>query len=415
MPRDPAAGVLSALTLAAQDLDCELDDVLSQCQLFIHGTTHAINAVITGRAAKTAFLTSAGHPDILSFREGGRIEPFNNTVPSPDPYVPRRLTFEVPGRIDARGEIVTALDEQRVGEIAQSLSAEKIEAIAVCLLWSIANPAHEQRVGQLLNTALPGIPVTLSHALNPTLREYRRTSATVIEASSKPLMSEYLGGLEHRLAAAGFAGRLLVLTSQGGAMDATALAAAPIHAINSGPSMAPVAGRFCGSSVGHGGPVIVADTGGTTYDVSLVRGKQIPWTRETWIGEPYRGHMTGFPSIDIRSVGGGSIAWIDSGGVLHVGPHSAGAVPGPVCYDQDGDYPTVTDAALIRGYVDPEYFLGGAIALNATKARAAIETHIATPLETSPRIWCKRSNPLPSIKGSIRRTRYSSVAAVPRV
>lgn len=382
VPDDPAAGVLDALNLAAESMGRSVADLLDECELFMHGTTHAINAVITGRTARTAFLTTEGHPDILGFREGGRIEPFNFTVPFPPPYVPRKLTFEVEERIDPQGEIVTPLNEAVLRRTIARLKEEQVEAVAVCLLWSITNPVHELRVADMLAEELPDVPVTLSHQLNPTLREYRRASSTAIDVSLKPLMSRYLGGLEQRLVDAGFRGRLLVLTSQGGALEAAALAEAPIHAINSGPSMAPVAGRHYGRGARHRGPVIVADTGGTTYDVSLVRGDTIPWSRETWIGEPYRGHMTGFPSIDIHSVGagGGSIAWIDSGGVLHVGPQSAGAVPGPVCYDQGGELPTVTDAALVLGYVDPDFFLGGSISLNLEKAMSAIEKHVAGPL-----------------------------------
>ncbi len=383
VPDDPAAGVLAGLQLTAEDYACSLAELLDRCELIIYGTTHAINAVITGRTAKTAFLVTRGHPDILTLREGGRIEPFNHSVPYPKPYVPRSLTFEVDGRIDAQGDIVIPLDEKRVLEIAGRLKQEQVEAIAICLLWSIVNPEHENRVAAILSEQLPQAPITISHRLNPTMREYRRASATVIDASLKPVMSRYLGGLEQRLRKAGFNGRLLVLTSQGGAMDATDVGAAPIHAINSGPSMAPVAGKHYGRSAGHEGPLIVADTGGTTYDVSLVRGDTIPWTRETWIGEPYRGHMTGFPSIDIRSVGagGGSIAWVDDGGVLHVGPQSAGAVPGPVCYDQGGELPTVTDTALLLGYLDADFFLGGAMPLNADRARHAISAHVAQKLE----------------------------------
>ncbi|MBO6782024.1 MAG: hydantoinase/oxoprolinase family protein, partial [Alphaproteobacteria bacterium] len=168
----------------------------------------------------------------------------------------------------------------------------------------------------------------------------------------------------------------------GGMLDATDLAQKPIHAINSGPSMAPIAGRNYAAIDSGASNVIIADTGGTTYDVSLVRDGRIPLTKETWIGQPFRGHMTGFPSIDIKSVGagGGSIAWVDKGGLLHVGPQSAGAVPGPVCYGAGGTEPTVTDACVTLGYLDPGYFLGGTMELDAAGARKAVEDHVATPL-----------------------------------
>ena len=298
-PDDPVLGVLDALALAARDRDMELSKFLSQGEMLIHGTTHAINAIITGNTAKTAFLTTQGHPDILVLREGGRIEPFNFRIPYPEPYIPRALTFEVPERMDGEGNVVLALDEAAVMDIIGALNAQKIEAVAVCFLWSIANPAHETRVGELLAQHMPEVPVSLSHILNPALREYRRASAVAIDASLKPLMERYLGSLTERLTAAGFQGRTLVLTSQGGMIDAMELASEPIHAINSGPSMAPIAGRYYASSECTEPNAIVADTGGTTYDVSLVRRGRIPKTRETWIGQPFRGHMTGFPSIDI--------------------------------------------------------------------------------------------------------------------
>lgn len=384
-PADPVKGVLDALALAAADMDQSLADLLAQGDMLIHGTTHAINAIITGNTAKTAFLTTAGHPDILVLREGGRIEPFNFVAPYPEPYLPRALTFEVPERIDSAGGVHTPLDEAAVIAIAEDLKAQNIEAVAVCLLWSIYNPAHELRVGELLEAHLPGVPYSLSHRLNPALREYRRASSTAIDASLKPLMGRYLGGLTARLTEAGFSGRTLVLTSQGGMLDASDLAQKPIHAINSGPSMAPIAGRHYARKDSDAPNVIIADTGGTTYDVSLVRQGRIPLTKETWIGQPFRGHMTGFPSIDIKSVGagGGSIAWVDTGGLLHVGPQSAGAVPGPVCYGAGGTKPTLTDACLTLGYVDPDYFLGGTMQLDAGAAAKVVEDKVATPLGIS--------------------------------
>tara|TARA_R110002110_G_scaffold85816_1_gene223318 strand:- start:56871 stop:58931 length:2061 start_codon:yes stop_codon:yes gene_type:complete len=384
-PSDPVQGVLDALTLAAIDRDVPRGDLLARGEMLIHGTTHAINAIITGNTARTAFLTTSGHPDILVLREGGRIEPFNFVAPYPEPYIPRALTFEVPERVNSAGAAYTPLDEAATVQIIGKLKQAEVEAVAVCFLWSISNPAHELRVGELLDEHLPGVPYTLSHQINPALREYRRASATAIDASLKPLMGKYLGGLTERLTAAGFTGRTLVLTSQGGMLDASDLAQKPIHAINSGPSMAPIAGRNYADIDAASSNVIIADTGGTTYDVSLVRDGRIPLTKETWIGQPFRGHMTGFPSIDIKSVGagGGSIAWVDAGGLLHVGPQSAGAVPGPVCYGAGGTEPTVTDACVTLGYLDPGYFLGGTMDLDAAGARKAVEDHVATPLGLS--------------------------------
>ncbi len=381
-PEDPILGVLQSLELASEDRNISLSKLLSSGEMFIHGTTHATNAIVTQSTAKTALLTTAGHPDILVLREGGRIEPFNFLVPYPAPYVPRALTYEIPERIDSLGNIVTPLEDRAVLAAIEELKRQDIEAVAVCFLWSITNSVHEQRVGQLLSENLPGVPYSLSHALNPTLREYRRASATAIDASLKPLMTKYMGSLTQRLAEAGFNGRTLVLTSQGGMIDAEELATQPIHAINSGPSMAPIAGRHYAQKEVSEPNAIIADTGGTTYDVSLVHRGRIPRTRETWIGQQFRGHMTGFPSIDIKSVGagGGSIACVDQGGILRVGPQSAGAVPGPVCYNIGGTEPTLTDAALVLGYLDAEFFLGGALKLHLESARSVIKNKVAGPL-----------------------------------
>jgi N-methylhydantoinase A len=378
-PDDPVRGVLDVLAVATAALG---DGLIGRGSVFVHGTTRAINAVLTGTTARTAFLTTAGHPDVLLFREGGRTDPFNFTRPYPQPYVPRALTLEVPERIDAQGEVVKPLDDAAVVALCARLRELGVEAVGVCLLWSIANPVHEERVGALLDEHLPGVPYTLSHRLNPSIREYRRASSACIDASLKPVMSEYLRRLEDRLRDAGFGGRVLMVTSAGGVLDAADVAASPIHSLGSGPAMAPVAGRVFAERDGGAATAVIADTGGTSYDVSLVRNGRIPWTRETWLGEPFFGHMTGFPSVDVRSIGagGGSIARVDEGGLLHVGPESAGSVPGPACYGRGGARPTVTDAALVLGYIDPGYFLGGAMQLDGAAARTAVDEQLARPL-----------------------------------
>ena len=271
-PDDPVAGVLAAIEFAAADFGIATASFLRQVETFVHATTRAINAVLTGTTARTAFLTTAGHRDILLLREGGRLDPYDNRRPFPKPYVPRALTFEIPERIGAAGEVVRPLDETATREVIGQLSDAHVEAIGVCLLWSIANPVHERRVGALIAELLPEVPFTLSHRLNPILREYRRASATCIDASLKPLMARYLSGLAERLRAAGFAGRLLTVTSQGGVITIEEAAAAPIHVLNSGPAMAPVVGRRHARRDAGSDDAIVADTGGTSFDVSLVRG-----------------------------------------------------------------------------------------------------------------------------------------------
>ncbi|MBE0695006.1 MAG: hydantoinase/oxoprolinase family protein, partial [Aquamicrobium sp.] len=359
-PHDPVAGMLDALSLAAAAEEKPLADFLARGTSLLHGTTHAINAIITGRTAKTAFVTTAGHGDMLVLREGGRAETFNFTHPFPEPYIPKSLIFEVPERVMADGSVRRALDEMAVLGVIEALRAAGVEAVAVALLWSIVNPAHELRIGELLAKHLPDIPFTLSHQLNPAIREFRRASSAAVDASLKPMMGRYMRDLESRLRQAGFGGRVLIVTSQAGVIDAADAAQAPIHIVNSGPSMAPIAGRYYAAVDSAAEDAIIADTGGTTYDVSIVRKGTIPTTRETWIGPRYRGIMLGFPWVDVKSVG-------------------AGAVPGPAAYGRGGTRATVTDAAVTLGHVDPAYFLGGAMKLDPELARQAVERDVAAP------------------------------------
>jgi N-methylhydantoinase A len=386
VPSDPVAGVVDALGRAADARGLTLAAMLARGTHFIHGTTHAINAIITGRTARTALIVTRGHRDILLFREGGRAEPFNHTIAYPEPFVPRALTFEADERMLADGTEMQALDEAALVATLDAIKAAGVEAVAVTLLWATLYPAHERRVGELIERHLPGVPYSLSHRVNPTLREFRRASSTAIDASLKPLMTRYLGGLSERLAAAGFAGDVMVLTSAGGMVEASEVAASPISVINSGPSMAPVAGHHYAAREGGWRTAIVADTGGTTYDISLVSDGRIPMTRDLWIGEPYLGHLAGYPSVDVKSVGagGGSIAWVDPAGLLHVGPDSAGSTPGPACYGRGGTRATVTDASVALGYLDPDYFLGGAMTLDAAGARVVIAGDVGDRIGLDP-------------------------------
>ena len=270
-PEDPIVGILDVLALAAEGLGMDRAELLGAITMLIHGTTRSTNAVLTGNTAKTALITTLGHCDMLLLREGGRGRAFDWSVEYTDAYIPRALTFEAPERIDAQGDVLRELDEPAVIEIIEHLAEQRVEAVAVCLLWSIVNAAHELRIGELLEQHLPGVPYTLSHALNPTLREYRRGSSTAIDASLKPLMSAYLDNLERGLRSSGFDGELLVISTSGGLMHAREAAKVPITSINSGPAMAPVAGRHFALAADTGAEnAIVADTGGTSYDVCLV-------------------------------------------------------------------------------------------------------------------------------------------------
>jgi N-methylhydantoinase A len=367
-------GLRAALERAAEQLDEPLGALLARTSLFIFSTTQATNAILEGTTARTAFLCTEGFPDILVRREGGSLRPYDYTRPFPEPYVPRRLTFEIPERVDALGNIVVALEQAAARRQLAAARELEVGAVAVCLLWSTANPAHELALGALIEEELPGVPYSLSHQINPIVREYRRASGTSIDASLKPLMQSHLPEIASGLAAEGFAGELLAASSAGGVVPMAELVQRPLWSVRSGPSLAPVAARTVAGSETGSVDVIVCDTGGTSFDVSLVRDGDLVFTAETWLGEPFCGHLTGLSSVDVRSIGagGGSIAWVDAGGLLRVGPESAGADPGPACYGRGGSRPTVTDAALVLGYVDPERFLGGAMALDTGAARTAL-------------------------------------------
>ncbi|HTY56796.1 MAG TPA: hydantoinase/oxoprolinase family protein [Candidatus Binataceae bacterium] len=368
-------GINGALAVIADQLHTNPSEVLRRTDLLIYGTTHATNAIIEGKIAKTAFLVTEGFPEILLLREGGKLDPFDLTTAYPRPFVPRKWTFEIRERIDSEGEIETPFDARQARSVIAELRKHGIEAVAVCFLWSPLNPAHEAAMGQILREELPGVAVTLSHQLNPIIREYRRASSAVIDASLKPLMQEHLRGMDSDLQRAGFQGELLVATSFGGVMHLSDVVEKPIYLVKSGPSMAPVAGLAYARAEAVSRDIIVCDTGGTSFDVSLVRDGAIKFTRETWLGGKFTGHLTGLSSVDVESIGagGGSIGWIDSGGLLRVGPQSAGSEPGPACYARGGKNATVTDAAVVLGYIDPAYFLGGRMKLDVEAARSAVD------------------------------------------
>lgn len=366
--------IRGCLAGVVEDLNTNLTNLLKETSIIIYGTTRSTNAIIEEKTAKTAFFTTDGFPDILVLKEGGKFDPHRLDMEYPEPYVPRSLTYEIPGRVNAEGGIVSDLDEIRIRELLEECKANEIEAIGVSLIWSIINPTHELRVGELIEEVIPDVPFTLSHQLNPMMREYRRASSTVIDASLKPLTQKYLTGLEEDLRGAGYENDILVSTSFGGVMHLVDVVERPIYLVKSGPAMAPVAGQNHAVSEELPRDVIVCDSGGTTFDVSLVRDYEIDFTRETWLGPRWTGHNLGMASVAVHSIGagGGSIAWVDSGGLLRVGPQSSGAEPGPACYNQGGTKPTVTDAAVILGFLNPNHFLGGRMRLIKKEAEKAV-------------------------------------------
>ncbi|KJF70621.1 hydantoinase/oxoprolinase family protein [Agrobacterium arsenijevicii] len=367
-------GISSAISHAAEQLNTDFKALLAATEMFVYGTTRATNAIVTRRVAKTAFVTTAGFPDTLVFKEGGKLNAHDFSQDYPKPYIARRHTFEVPERILSDGTVYESFNEAAARDVLTEIKQAQFQAVAVTFLWSISNPDHELAMGRLIEETLPGVPYTLSHKINPVLREYRRASSSSIDASLKPLMQAHLRQLETDLRDGGYRGEILVSTSIGGSMLISEVTDRPIHMAKSGPSNAPISAKVFSQLETGSRDAIVCDTGGTTFDVGLVRNGELVYSRDSWLGGQWVGDLLGISSVDIRSVGagGGSIVWIDNGGLLRIGPQSAGSRPGPACYGLGGTAPTVSDAACVLGYFNPKFFLGGRMTLHTDAARAAM-------------------------------------------
>jgi N-methylhydantoinase A len=357
---------------------------ISSFDNFVHGSTVAINTAIERTGAKTALIVTQGTRDVYQIGRGNRPESYNFLFRRPEPLAPRRNTHEIVERLDSAGEIVVALDEASVEAAIARLRAEGAEATAVCLIHSWANPAHEMRVGEALQKAAPELFHSLSHEILREYREYERTSTTVLNSYVGPRVSRYLQDFENLLAEAGFRGQFLIMQSNGGAMSPETAKRLPVATMESGP----VGGIIAASETGRGlgiSNVIAFDMGGTTAKVSLVQDNEPVIAQGYYVGGEACGLPVMYPVIDIVEVGagGGSIAWIDEVGGLKVGPRSAGGHPGPVCYGQGGEEPTVTDANLVLGRLGADRFLGGEMQLDLAAARNAIERKIARPLGVS--------------------------------
>ncbi len=375
-PEDLARGIRECLGHA--DID------IAGPNFFVHGSTVAINAVLERKGAKTGLITTKGFRDVYEIGRGNRPEGYNLFFKRPVPLIPRNLRLEVDERLYATGEVLTPLDERTAVATIAALEAEGVESIAVCLLHAYANPVHEKRLGELLHERSAQAYVSLSHEILREFREYERTSTTALNSYVGPLVRRYLLSLEQMLDDSGFRGTFRVMQSNGGLMSAETAKKMPVTMMESGPVAGVIAAARLGESLGHR-HIISFDMGGTTAKSSLIKDFHPEVTSSYYVGGYVAGHPMMLPVVDIVEVGngGGSIAWIDSAGGLKVGPRSAGAVPGPACYGKGGNEPTVTDANLIVGRIDPEYFLGSGIRLQREKAEAAVASRIAQPLGMS--------------------------------
>ena len=379
-PDDPSIGFFRGLQKAAGRRGWQLDDFLQQVETIVHGTTITTNATLTGDGANTGFITTKGFRDVLNMRRGLKERQFEKYSPPPA-LVERSHIRAVEERINVTGDILTPLDEADVRSAAQYFREEGIEAVAVSFLWSFRNPVHELRVKEILEQELPGIYVSLSTEILPQIRLYERNSTTALNAYVGPVLTRYISRLLSQLETRTFTGKLLIMQSNGGVMSPQVAQRFASNTLLSGPAGAPMAGVFYGNTHGFKN-VITIDMGGTSFDVALVKDAEPGVTTEGMIGE----HRIASPILDIHTIGagGGSIAWIDRGGLLAVGPKSAGAEPGPACYGRGGVLPTVTDAQYVLGYLDPAYFEEGELQFDAGAARTAIDEHIAQPLSMDP-------------------------------
>ena len=385
-PKDPSIGFLDAVDTILKENNIEAQDVT----YVVHGTTVATNAIIEGKMAATGFITTEGFRDMLEIQRQIRPSLYDLQFEKPRPLVPRYLCFGIPERMDFQGNILTKLDTDSVRDVARQLKKEGVESIAVCYLHAYINNEHEARTEALLKEEFPEAIISLSSEVAPEFREYLRASTTVINAAVRPIVSRYLTSIESRLKAAGLSAELLVMQSNGGVLTFGAASEKPVFMVESGPAAGVIAASYLGNTLGSPN-VLSFDMGGTTAKTGLVRKGTPTITKDYEVGVAAGGTGTGVqgagypirtPVIDLVEIGagGGSIAWVDSGGILRVGPQSAGADPGPVCYGRGGEEPTITDANLVLGRLDPEYFLGGKMKLDVEGATKAIESKCAKPL-----------------------------------
>ncbi len=383
--RTPEEGVLSALRSVMSEAGVAPGEV----RLIIHGTTLATNALIERKGAKTALLTTEGFRDVIEIRHENRFEQYDVNIDLPPPLVPRRLRLPIRERIDAQGEVLVPLDEASVDAAIDNLAAQQVEAVAVGLLHSFTNPDHERRVGEAIARRLPDVPVSLSSDVSPEMREYERFSTACANAYLQPLIGRYLGKLESELTRAGFRCPLLLMTSGGGITAIETAIRFPVRLVESGPAGGAIFAACIARQ--HGLDHVVSfDMGGTTAKICLIDQAQPQTARAFEVARIYRflkgsGLPLRIPVIEMVEIGagGGSIARVDALGRIVVGPDSAGSEPGPVCYGRGGLEPTVTDADVVLGRIDPTTFSGGKMALDVAGAKRAAAECIASPLKLS--------------------------------
>lgn len=375
IPSSPDKGVIEGVRRLLTEARCRPQDV----EFFVHGTTIATNAIIEYKGAKVGLLVTEGFRDVLQIVRQDRPKLYDYFAQHAKPLVPRNHTYEVRERMLFDGEVKTSLDEGRTRKLLRQIKKKgEVEILAVCLLHAYANPAHELRIRELINDEIPGMKVSLSSEILPEIKEYERAITTVVNAYVLPTVSTYLSQLKQKLANAKVASDLYIMQSSGGVMTAATAVEKSVHTVLSGPAAGALAAMWMGRRSGFEN-LISIDMGGTSADVSLMSAGKLAYAKESTVA----GHVIKVPTIDINSVGagGGSVAWVDSGGALQVGPASAGAYPGPACYGRGGTHATVTDANILLGRLNPDYFLGGEMKIDVEASRRAIHDHVSRPLK----------------------------------
>ena len=376
-PVDPSDGLLEGLSLLATELGLDRATLLARTERIVHGTTVATNALLERKGARVGLLTTEGHRDVIEMREGLKDDRYNVRMPPPVPLVPRSRRLGVRERVRFDGTVAIPLDSRSLDKSLTALAEAGVEAVAVCYLHAYRNAAHEKATGRAVAQRLKGAYVSLSSEVLPQIKEYERTWTTVVNAYVGPGLALYLSTLARKLKAAGFVGDVLIMQSHGGVAPIAESARLAAGAVLSGPAGGVAAGRHCVRLLGER-HLITFDMGGTSTDIALLQYGEPQLTGEKRVGIA----RVALPSLDIHTLGagGGSIARV-AGGILHVGPESAGADPGPACYAKGGAAATVTDANLVLGLLDPGRFLGGRIALDEAAARAAV-ARVAADLNT---------------------------------
>lgn len=379
-PHDPSFGVLNGLASIAARLSLDTASLLERTSLIVHGTTVTTNAVLTGRGAKTGLITTEGFRDVLQMRRGVRSREhlYNNKYMAPPSLVSRDLVVGVPERTHLSGEILREVKREDVERAVALFREEGVQSVAICFMHAYANPDNERKTKEIVQELMPEAFVSISTEVSPIVRLYNRVSTVAMNAYVGPVLKSYIDMLVDKLREAGFTnGELLIMQSNGGVTNPVNVARIPASTVLSGPAGGPVSGSAFAVSCGRKDAIVV-DMGGTSFEASIIQNGQVTIKKE---GEINR-NLISLPMASIHTIGsgGGSIAWIDQGGLLQVGPQSAAAVPGPACYGRGGTLPTCSDADLVLGYLNPDYFLGGGMGLDRDKAEEAIRTHIAEPL-----------------------------------